>query len=335
LELAKNGHPNAFPNPLVGAVIVKNDTIIGEGFHREFGKEHAEVQAIKSVKNKDLLKDASIYVNLEPCSHFGKTPPCSNLIIESGISEVIIASSDPNPLVGGKGIELLTNAGIRVITGILETKTRNLNIRFFTFFEKKRPYIILKYAMTSDGFMADSESRSKWISNHYSRLLVHQWRGEEQAVLVGTKTAVVDNPKLTNRYSPYGQPVRVVLDRENKLPNSFHLFDGKSLTLVFTMKVGTDSKNINYIYINFLKDVISQLLEKLYERKIYSVIVEGGAQTLSSFIENDYWDEARIFIGSGIFSDGIKAPRIPVPPHQEFDIMGDTLLIYKNNANES
>ncbi len=317
IQIAKNGLGSTAPNPMVGAVIVYNNKIIGEGYTSAYGGAHAEVNAINSVKDTFLLKKATLYVTLEPCSHFGKTPPCADLIIESKIPNVVIGLLDPHEKVAGKGIQKLKDAGCTVITGILEKECREHHKRFLTFQEKKRPYIILKWAETADGFIApDKKLRNSkepfWISNEFSRILTHQWRTEEQAILVGTNTILEDNPKLDARLWKGKNPIRIVLDKSLKIDASFHVLDASIKTFVFTSENNASKfiENIQYLEINFLKNVASQICEKLYSKNIQSVIIEGGSKTLQSFIDENLWDEARIFIGNISFTTGIKAPRI-------------------------
>ncbi len=321
LDLAKLGLGNTAPNPMVGSVIVYENKIIGEGYHKLCGQPHAEVNAINSVKDKSVLKKSTIYVNLEPCSHFGKTPPCANFIASLGIPNVIIGSIDTASHVAGKGIEILKKAGVNVTVGILEKESRDLNKRFFTFHEKKRPYIILKWAQTKDGFIdiIRNESALKeptWITNEYAKMLVHKWRSEEQAILVGTNTALNDNPGLTTRNWEGKNPMRFVFDRNLKLPSDLQLFNSDAETIIIANKTTKDQevKNLsNKVGINFVnvnEDFYAQLFKIFIDKDLQSVIVEGGEKVLSAFIENDYWDEARIFYGDKEFREGVKAPLI-------------------------
>jgi diaminohydroxyphosphoribosylaminopyrimidine deaminase / 5-amino-6-(5-phosphoribosylamino)uracil reductase len=330
IELAANGLGHAAPNPLVGCVIVYDDQVIGEGYHREYGKAHAEVNAINSVQDKDLLKHSRLYVNLEPCAHWGKTPPCSDLVIQSGIPEVVIGCQDSYAEVNGKGIQKLRDAGVKVETGILERESLELNRRFFTFHAKKRPYIILKWAQTRDGFMARDDFSSKWISNPYSRLLVHQWRGEEAAVMVGTRTAQYDNPRLNSRDMFTHDPVRVVTDKTGTLPNTHHIFDGSQPTIIFTAGEKEPMPNLEYVKIDFESDTFMQeMLNSLYHHDIQSLIVEGGQALLNSFLEKDLWDEARVFESPDVyFRSGIKAPHFAWKATESLDISGDQLGYY-------
>lgn len=313
LQLAQKGLGNVAPNPMVGCVIVHKGGIIGEGYHQTYGQAHAEVNAINSVKDKNLLSQSTLYVNLEPCSHYGKTAPCSDLIIEHKIKRVVIGCLDTNPLVTGKGIEKLRNAGIEVVIDVLKDECRNLNKRFFTFHEKKRSYIILKWAQTKDGFISKLPPFTKeenWITNNESIKLVHIWRSQEQAILVGTNTALLDDPFLTVRLTQGKNPLRVLIDKDLKVPLSNNILSQDAETIVFTKRKQTDTDNINYHQIDFTKDIISQMLNILYEKKIISIIIEGGTYTLQNFIDNGLWDEARVFTGNKYFHSGIKAPVI-------------------------
>jgi len=345
-ELARNGLGTVAPNPMVGCVIVSNGKIIGEGFHQKYGEAHAEVNAINSVKDKENLKTATLYVNLEPCAHHGKTPPCTDLILKHKIPKVIIGCIDSSE-VSGKGIAKLKRAGCNVIVGILENEARALNERFFTFYEKKRPFIILKWAQTMDGFITNGKGEPNRISNELSHTLVHKWRSEEGAIMVGTNTAHLDNPQLNVREWSGKNPLRVVLDKTLRLSKNLHLFDQSIPTVVFTSCEKKAHKNLEYVNIDFENNVIPQILEELYKREIQSIIIEGGSQLLHSFLKNDSWDEMRVFISNKIFGNGIKAPELPSTPafrdareaspyknsNIEFkkeDIAGDELLIFNN-----
>ena len=333
LELAAKGAGMVAPNPMVGAVLVADGRIIGEGFHEKYGGPHAEVNAINNVGEDDIahIKKGTLYVTLEPCSHFGKTPPCSDLIIEKEIPEVIIATTDPNPLVAGKGIEKLKKAGCKVELGVLQEEAREQNRRFFTFHIKKRPYIILKWAQNKDGFIG-IEGEKVQISNDLSKVINHKWRSEEAAIMIGTKTAAVDNPQLNVRHWHITRkdfPVRVVLDRELKLPLSLHLFDETQRTIVFHQQ-NIPSERKDNVGIDFSQNIISQILQHLHRLDIQSVIVEGGAQLINSFIEQNLWDEARVFIGNGYIKKGIKAPGIEAVPVSEEEIGDNLLRFYRN-----
>lgn len=331
IELAELGRGKVSPNPMVGCVIVHKDRIIGEGYHEAYGGPHAEPNAIKAVENQDLLKQSVAYVSLEPCSHWGKTPPCANLLVENGIKKVVIGAVDSNPLVGGKGIQILKDGGIEVEYGMLETQVRMQNIRFFTFMEKKRPYIILKWAQTKDGFIARENYDSKWISNPYSRQLVHKWRSEEDAIMVGTLTAKYDNPKLNVRDWTGKNPTRVVIDRNLRLnPDSF-LFDKSQSTLCYNQVLAKVEHNLEKVKLKESFD-LEHILEDLYQRKIQSIIIEGGAQTLNKLLEKELWDEARVFMGNKEFGKGIPAPQINGSLISETFLLSDKLSIWKSNS---
>ncbi len=334
IELAKNGFGTTYPNPMVGSVIVYNNEIIGEGWHQKAGEPHAEVNAVNSVKDKSLLAKSTLYVSLEPCSHFGKTPPCSDLIIKHKIPNVVIGTIDSNSLVAGNGIKRLKEAGVNVTVGILEKECYTLNQRFFTFHEKKRPYIILKWAQTQDGFIAPLEKKEQkpvWITNSNSRQLVHKWRTEEQAILVGTQTVIDDNPQLNARDWKGNNPIRIVIDQNSRIPKTAHVFDNQSKTIIFTKnEIQSISKNTIFEVIDFQQNIANQIIEKLYQHQIQSVIIEGGAQTLQTFIDTNLWDEARVFIGAISFENGIKAPILNQPSTTKEKIATDELLIIRN-----
>ena len=322
---------------MVGSVIVYNNTIIGEGWHKKAGEPHAEVNAVRSVKDKSLLKKATIYVSLEPCSHFGKTPPCCDLIIENKIPNVVVGTVDPNEKVAGNGIRKLVEAGANVVVGILEDECNELNKRFFTFHQKKRPYIILKWAESLDGYLApeketNQERRPVWITNTFSRQLVHKWRSEEQAILVGTQTVIDDNPKLNVRDWSGNNPIRVVLDQNNRISKDSFVFDGSVKTIIFTKSDNTIStENILFEKIEFNKNTIENILSVLYQHQIQSVIIEGGKQTLQSFIDKNIWDEARVFIGKNTFEKGTKAPELKKKNEAKTYIQNDELIYIRNH----
>ena len=336
LELAALGMGEVSPNPMVGAVVVHNDRIIGEGYHRKYGQAHAEVNAITQVIDHhvnfaELLNEATIYVSLEPCAHYGKTPPCADLIIKHLIPKVVVGCRDPFDKVDGKGIEKLQAAGIEVIANVLGDECRWLNRRFFTRVQKQRPYIILKWAQTSDGFFAPYGGTQHWITGTESRKLVHQWRGEEDAILIGKNTAKTDNPQLNIRYGEGKAPKRVVIDRRLELDASLNVFDQTVETLVFNeVKTDIDGK-IKYIALeDFERFVPQYVLFQLYLQDIQSVIIEGGAYTLNSFIEAGLWDEARIFTGQTNLTDGIKSPVINGIIAGEYLVGADSLKILHN-----
>jgi len=335
IQLGENGLGSTAPNPMVGCVIVHNESIIGEAFTSPYGGPHAEVNAIASVKDKTLLHESTLYVTLEPCSHFGKTPPCVNLILEHKIPLVVIGIQDPHDKVAGKGIQKLKTSGCEVTVGVLEAECRQHHRRFLSLHEKKRPYIILKWAETLDEFIAPLPSKRNtkpepfWITNPNSRQLVHQWRAEEQAVLVGTNTVLEDNPRLNIRKWTGIHPIRVVLDRTLKIPHHFHVLDSDVKTILIT-EVDDSSKyidGIDYEIIDFSGDVIQQICDVLHQHSITSLIVEGGTKTVQSFIDADCWDEARIFKGNCFFGEGLKAPIIKGKSITEQKILSDTLTI--------
>jgi len=335
IALAKNGLGTTYPNPMVGSVIVHEDKIIGEGWHKKAGEPHAEVNAVNSVQDKSLLTKATIYVSLEPCSHFGKTPPCCDLIIKHKIPNVVIGTVDPFAKVAGNGIKKLIEAGINVTIGILEDECNELNKRFFTFHQKKRPYIILKWAQTPDGFIAPlekSEKKPVWISNTYSRQLTHKWRTEEQAILVGTQTVIDDNPKLNARDWQGNNPIRLVLDSNNRIPTESAIFDNSVKTIVFNNSENSlPQENTTFERINFKQNIAEQIVESLYNHNIQSVIIEGGLQTLQTFIDENLWDEARIFTGNVTFGEGINAPLLPKKNFEKRLIEKDELTILRNH----
>lgn len=329
LELAAPHLGNVSPNPVVGALIIENNTIIGEGAHFEFGGHHAEVNAIQNVKDKKLLANSTLYVSLEPCCHHNKTPACTDLILKNKIKNVVVACNDPNPEVSGKGIEKLKNKGINVICGVLENEAKDLNKRFFTFHLQKRPYIILKWAQSNDGFIADDQGNSKWISNTVSRMLVHKWRREEASIMVGTKTAMVDNPALTVRDWSGKNPVKVVIDRTLKLNKNLKLFDSKSKLIVFNETIEKTEGHIHYIKLDFNSLLPEQMLYSLYKQEIISILIEGGSVLLNSFIQAGFWDEARVFTGYKVLNSGIKAPVLNSAEYSVTEVNGDVLRMFK------
>lgn len=335
LELARKGLGHTAPNPMVGCVIIHQDRIIAEGYHRYFGGPHAEVNAIRSIRDTSILKDSTLYVNLEPCSHFGKTPPCTKLIMDTEIQQIVIGVSDPNSIVSVEGIRQLSDKGRNVITDILKDDCIHLNKRFFTFHSKKRPYIILKWAQTSDGFIdkiRDNHEKThiNWITDEPSRTLVHKWRAEEQAIIVGSRTAMLDNPRLNTRDWPGKNPLRLVIDRRNSLPDNLHILDGSVETVVFTNVTKPAGNNLKYVVPDQHSDVISSLLEYLYENNIQSLLVEGGKLLLDVFLQRGIWDEARIFIGNKTFVRGIPAPFIPAEPDNQFEFSDSIIKIYRH-----
>ena len=335
IQLAYLGLGSTYPNPLVGSVIVDDNKIVGEGWHYKSGSPHAEVNAFKSLRNKKLSNSAKIYVSLEPCAHFGKTPPCVDLIINSGIKHVIIGALDYNKKVNGKGIGILRENGIEVRVGVLKDACEDLNKRFFTFHKKKRPYVILKWAQTQDGFIdkerINCHPTQNWISNPLSKQIVHQWRAEEQAILVGTNTVLNDNPKLNVREIKGGNPIRIIIDKKLTInPTDFHVFDENQKTIVFNELISKENKNISLFKINFKEKVLPQILEKLHLLSIQSLIIEGGLYTLNQFIEENLWDESRVINSTIKWNIGLKAPKISALKIHSYSILNDEVTIYKN-----
>jgi diaminohydroxyphosphoribosylaminopyrimidine deaminase/5-amino-6-(5-phosphoribosylamino)uracil reductase len=311
LYLARIGEGNVAPNPMVGAVLVHSDTIIGEGYHQVWGGPHAEVVCLQSVRphNQHLIKEATLYVSLEPCAHFGKTPPCADLIIRHGIPNVVVGCTDSYREVAGRGIDKLKKAGIAVTVGVLERQCRRLNKRFFTFNEQRRPYITLKWAQTADGMIAHANFKRAFISNEYTARVVHRWRSQEMGIMVGTNTALFDDPELTTRYWPGRNPTRFVLDKTLRLPASLKLFDGQHPTVVFNSIKHHTHPNLMYYRLDPTTCPLPQVANALYELKIHSVLVEGGAQLLQSFIDAGMWDEAKVITSRNtVLGKGLRAP---------------------------
>jgi len=330
IELAKLGLGNTYPNPLVGSVIVYKNRIIGEGYHKKCGEAHAEVNAVNSVKDKSLLKHSTLYVNLEPCSHIGRTPACSTMIIANKIPKVVIGCIDTFSKVSGKGVEMLKNAGIDVVVGVLEAKSREVNKRFFTFNEKNRPYIILKWAQTKDGFIdivkTNKTQKGEWITNELSKALVHKWRSEEAAIMVGTNTVIMDNPQLDVREWTGENPMRVTIDKSLKLSQNLNILSNRIPTIIYNERKKLKLQNTEYVKIDFRKEIVWQILKDLYSKDIQSIIIEGGEKLLNSFIKSNLWDEARIFTGNKYFKDGIKAPKINTKKSKKYIIGDDSEL---------
>lgn len=334
IELAEKSLGKVYPNPLVGAVIVHNDMIIGEGYHQVYGGPHAEVNAVNSVENLDLLKESTIYVSLEPCSHFGKTPPCADLLVKNKFKRVVIGTIDPYSEVSGNGVRKLKEAGIDVEIGILEKESQDLNKRFFTFHQQKRPYIILKWAQTQDGFIDrirgnNEEAQINWITTPETKVLVHQWRTQEAGILVGKNTVINDNPRLTAREYSGNNPTRIVIDARLEIPSDAHVLNNEAPTII----INSSHKNqtVDTIEWIHLEDISAKgILQLLFERNIQSLIVEGGACTLNQFITENIWDEARVLIGQPTFVDGLKAPKITGEIVLQQSIGKDELLTYKN-----
>ncbi|TVR71704.1 MAG: bifunctional diaminohydroxyphosphoribosylaminopyrimidine deaminase/5-amino-6-(5-phosphoribosylamino)uracil reductase RibD [Marinilabiliales bacterium] len=349
LEISLRGKGYTAPNPMVGAVIVHRGVITGEGYHKIYGGAHAETNAIGNVKDPGTLKDSTLYVNLEPCSHFGKTPPCTDLIIKCGIPRVVIGTADPNPLVSGRGITRLKENGIEVNGGILESDCRHINRRFFTWNLHRRPWIILKWAQSADGFIdlvraPGSPVGPNWITSKTARILVHKWRAEEQAILAGTNTVLKDNPRLNVRLWSGRDPLRVVIDRSLKLGRQHHVLDNSISTVVFTEPCKTstakervypaEGNNIRYVPLLFDDTVGMQMLNYLHSQDIQSLIIEGGAYTLSRFIEKNLWDEARVFTGPKDFRKGVKAPSLQGKIVRQMETGNSHLQFIYNSSSE-
>lgn len=326
--MAIRGLGNVRPNPVVGCVIVREGRVIGEGWHRYFGGPHAEVAAVESVSNREMLKGSTVYVNLEPCAFHGKTPPCANMLVEKEVGRVVFSNIDPNPKVKGKGAGLLKGKNIEVVDGVLEDEGRELNKRFFTVHERKRPYIVLKWAQTADGFIAHEDGSSKWISNKYSRMIVHKWRSEEHAILVGSRTVKYDDPSLTVRDWPGKSPLRIVMGNGLADNSGQKVFDNSVPTIVYNTEKSAEQEGASWVKI-VDKDLLAGALDDLMNRDIQSVFVEGGAKTLQTFIDKGLWDEARVFTGPGVFGTGINAPELRATPVDRREIHGDILTVYK------
>jgi diaminohydroxyphosphoribosylaminopyrimidine deaminase/5-amino-6-(5-phosphoribosylamino)uracil reductase len=330
IDLARLGSGKVAPNPMVGAVIVLNDRILGEGYHKVFGESHAEVNAIEQVKDKTQLKEATIYVTLEPCAHQGKTPPCADLLVRHQMKRAVIGCLDPFSKVNGKGVEILQKAGIQVETGVLEKECRELNKRFFTFHERQRPYVILKWAQTKDGFLdktrVENETGINWITTPETKVLVHKWRSEEQSILVGRKTVQNDDPSLTVRELSGNNPIRVIIDSQLKLSPDLNVFSDDAPTLIFN-RVKNEVKGNNE-WIKISETNTELILNELYKRNIQSVFVEGGSRTLQYFIFGNVWDEARVIIGDIHFGSGKRAPIISKAPSETFPFGKDQVYIY-------
>lgn len=332
LKIAEKGISLSSPNPSVGAVLVFENKIIGEGFTSAYGGAHAEVNCLNSVKKKDkhLIKNSTLYVSLEPCSHFGKTPACSLLIINSEIKKVVIGSLDPNPLVAGKGLKALQTKGINVEYNILKEECEFLNRRFYTFHQKKRPYVILKWAQTKNGYFSPLDGSRFWITNKYSNQLVHRWRTEEMSILIGKSTAKTDNPRLNARLYKGKNPIRIVIDKKLELAKNLILFNQEIKTIIFNTKENKKDKLLTYIKIDFSKNVEIQILKELYNLEINSVIIEGGAKTINSFIDKNLWDEARILTGKTNLENGILAPKLKGKSIKHFGLHNDFINILIN-----
>ena len=340
LQLAALGAGQVAPNPMVGSVLVYEGRIIGEGYHRRYGDLHAEPNCINSVPSHlhHLISLSTLYVSLEPCAHFGKTPPCADLIIRHKIPKVIVGVRDPFEAVNGKGVEKLKAAGIEVAQGVLEKECREMARRFFTFHTRMRPYIILKWAQTADGFIAPLQQQNVeqrlHISNSFTNRLVHKWRSEEAAILVGTNTVLQDNPSLTNRLWAGNNPVRLVVDRQLKLPSSLHVFDGQVPTIVFNERKEEAIEKLRYHQLNFEENLPLQICQALYQLNLQSVLVEGGTKLLQSFINADCFDEIRLIENPSLrIGNGLAAPNFPPLPLQErIELQGDRISIFRRQV---
>jgi len=334
LQLAQKGLGRVSPNPLVGCVIVYDGRIIGEGYHQKIGEAHAEVNAIRSVKDASLLNKCTLYVNLEPCAHHGLTPPCTNLIIENGIPRVVISNNDPFEKVNGKGISLLRAAGVEVETGMEAEAGRWLNRRFFTFNEQKRPFVILKFARSEDGFMDSSrnvgETGVRWITAPTSQRLTHLWRSQEDAILIGTRTALIDNPSLTTRAVAGKNPLRLLIDRNLMVPEKALIFSSDTRTVVFNATKTESTENCQWVALNFDESIVAQILNWCYKNRVQSLIVEGGAYTLQQFIHQNLWDEARVLTGAVQLNNGLRAPHLNGLIIDQFNSGPDRITLLRN-----
>jgi diaminohydroxyphosphoribosylaminopyrimidine deaminase/5-amino-6-(5-phosphoribosylamino)uracil reductase len=334
LELANLANGFTAPNPMVGCVIVHDGKIIGEGFHKKAGEPHAEVNAINSVKDQSLLPETTLYVNLEPCSHHGKTPPCSDLIVEKKVKRVVVAMQDPHKAVAGKGLERLRKNGIEVKTGVLEREALQLNRPFITFHTKKRPFITLKWAKSADGFIdhhrISSDKSAQAISGQHTAMLTHKMRSRHAAIMVGTRTAWLDNPSLNTRYWNGNEPVRITLDRNVMLPKDLKLFTDGKPTVVFNAQENHVEGEVVYKKCSFDNDLIPSLLHDLHELQVQSLFVEGGSMLLQSFIERNLWDDAWLYSSPKVLTEGVKAPTFNFPFKNRFSIGNDLIEHYEN-----
>lgn len=331
LQLAALGREWVSPNPMVGCVIVHNDLIIGEGFHQKYGDAHAEVNAFNTVINKDLLSESTVYVTLEPCSHFGKTPPCADLLIRHKVKKVVICNTDPFPQVSGTGIKKLQAAGIEVITGVLDKAGEELNKRFFKAHQTGLPYVVIKWAETSDGFVAQKDGNSLAISNATTNITVHRWRAEEAGILVGTNTVLTDNPQLNARNWPEANnPLRIVIDKNLRIKGDFNIFDRKQKTLIYNLHKNQIDENLEFIQLNSDANFLKNMLSNLKRRGINSVLVEGGPQLIQSFFEEQYYDEIRVIKSDMVLKEGINAPKVPsgIPLVKKYSILNDQIFIF-------
>lgn len=338
LQLAAQGAGHVAPNPMVGAVIVHNNVIIGEGWHRQYGGPHAEVNAVASVRpeHRIFLPESTMYVTLEPCSHHGKTPPCADLIVKEKFARVVVCNTDPNPLVAGKGIHRIREHGIKVDIGVLELDGLELNRRFFHFHTKKRPYIVLKWAQSADGYFTKNSKEQHWITGREARVLVHRWRSEESAILIGSGTAMSDNPRLDVRLWPGGiAPLRILMDSKARTPLTHNLLDRSQPTWWVTDKstnIDPLPKDLTHVMLDFHDHVLPQLMDELYKHDVQSVLVEGGARTLQYFIDHNLWDEARVFQGMPVWGAGVDAPKLGVSP-VDTEMVGNDRLYHFRNPN--
>jgi len=331
LQLAALGREWVSPNPMVGCVIVHNDLIIGEGFHQKYGDAHAEVNAFNTVINKDLLSESTVYVTLEPCPHFGKTPPCADLLIKHKVKKVVICNTDPFPQVSGTGIKKLQAAGIEVITGVLDKAGEELNKRFFKAHQTGLPYVVIKWAETSDGFVAQKDGNSLAISNATTNITVHRWRAEEAGILVGTNTVLTDNPQLNARNWPEANnPLRIVIDKNLRIKGDFNIFDRKQKTLIYNLHKNQIDENLEFIQLNSDVNFLKNMLSNLKRRGINSVLVEGGPQLIQSFFEEQYYDEIRVIKSDMVLKEGINAPKVPsgIPLVKKYSILNDQIFIF-------
>lgn len=337
LELALLGQGHVAPNPMVGCVIVHDNKIIGEGWHQQYGGPHAEVNAINAVKDKNLLPATRLYVTLEPCSHYGKTPPCADLLLQYGVKDVVICNTDPNPMVSGAGIRKLLEAGCQVHVGLLEAEGLELNRYFFTYHTQKRPYVFLKWAETADGFIGKADNTQLQISHNLSKKLVHKWRTELPAIMVGTRTALIDNPQLNTRLWFGQKPVRIILDKHLLLPQHLHIFDKSQPTLIYNYRRQASLPNLEWVKLPENIPLIPALLHDLYNRQLNGVLVEGGSVLLNSFIQANLWDEACVFKGNLTLTEaGLAAPTLPLAYLKQVSHLAtDKILLYKNSPGKA
>lgn len=333
IQIAQNGLGSTYPNPFVGSIIVYNGKIIGEGFTSKYGGPHAEVNAVNSVKDQSILNESTLYVTLEPCSHYGKTPPCCDLVIAKNFKRVVIGTLDPFAEVNGQGYLRLLENGIDVTLGVLEKECIELNRRFITYHQEKRPYIILKWAQTQDGFMGHNDVQ-KWITNKFSKQIVHQWRTEEQAIIVGKKTALVDNPQLNTRYWEGKNPLRLTIDKNLAIPRDFHLYDQSTPTVIFNAIEDSEIENLKLVKLDFNGNIIPDILDYLYLNNFQSLIVEGGNDTIEKFIQMNLWDEARILTSDSFWNEGILAPKVRGKRVNQFSVLNDNITIIRNQEND-